>query len=271
MTADETGIINANGAQLYYKASGDGEALVLIHAFSLDHRMWNPQVESFSRHMRVIRYDMRGFGRSSAPQDGVSYAHAEDLAALLAQMGVESVHLCGLSLGGGVALDFALRYPGSTRSLTLVDSVLDGFEWSERQRALDGDVWRTGREISIDAARARWKSHPLFVPLMEHPEAWTLFETMVDSYSGWHWQHRNPVAWVDPDAIDRLTELRIPTLVVAGERDLPDFLEVSNILTWGIHKARQVTLSGVGHLANMEAPEEFNRALITFLVGRATR
>ena len=265
MLTTESGFITAGDAQLHYEISGGGEPLVLIHGFGMDCRMWEPQIESFATRWQVIRYDLRGFGRSSVPEEGQAYAHAEDLAGLLVGLGIQQAHLCGLSLGGEVAVDFALRYPGAVLSLTLVDSVLDGFEWSERQRSLDGDVWRAGREVSVDAARARWKAHPLFVPLMQHPDAWSRFEAMVDSYSGWHWQHRNPATWVEPEAIERLGEINLPSLVVVGERDLQDFLEVADVLAWGIHHARKVLLPGAGHLSPMEAPDAFAATLINFL------
>lgn len=265
MLTSETGFITVGDAQLHYETAGSGDPLILLHGFAMDCRMWEPQLESFAARWQVIRVDLRGFGRSSVPEEGVTYAHAEDLAGLMVGLGIQQAHLCGLSLGGGVAIDFALRYPGAVLSLTLVDSVLDGFGWSERQRSLDGDVWRTGREVSVDAARVRWKAHPLFVPLMQRPDAWACFEAMTEAYSGWHWRHRNPVAWVEPPAVDRLGELDMPALVVAGERDLTDFLEVADLLAWGIHGAKKVILPGVGHLSSMEAPDAFAATLINFL------
>ena len=262
----ETGYTNAGGAQLYYEGTGQGDPLILIHGFGMDHRLWEPQVAAFSDRWRVICYDLRGFGRSSEPEEGVPYAHAEDLASLMVQLGLEQAHLCGLSLGGEVAVDFALRYPGAVLSLTLVDSTLDGFEWSERQRALDGDVWRAGREQGVEAARGLWKAHPLFVPLMQHPDAWGRFEQMVEDYPGWHWQHRNPAAWVEPPAIDRLGEIGAPTLVILGDRDFQDFEDVSDLLAACIPGAHKAVLEGAGHLSNLELPDEFNRAFLTFML-----
>jgi pimeloyl-ACP methyl ester carboxylesterase len=263
----DSGFVEADGARIYYEVAGAGDELVLLHGFSLDRRMWDSQFEVFAARFRVIRVDLRGFGKSSVPDSDQPYSHAMDLFNVLKHVGVKKAHVCGLSLGSAVAVDFALMFPPMIRSLIVVDSVLDGFHWSEQQRSLDGAVWKLGREEGIEAARRAWLEHPLFAPLMKRPDAARQLKRIVGEYSGWHWNHRNPNRWIDPPAITQLGRINVPALAVVGERDLPDFLAVADVLASGIPGARKVILAGVGHMSPMEAPEEFNRRAIDFLEG----
>lgn len=102
-----TGFAAVNGIRLYYEVAGSGRPLVLIHGMSLDTRMWDDQFEPLAQHYRVVRYDARGFGKS-ALQTGRSYAHTDDLKALLEYLDIEHAFIVGLSMGGGIAIDFAL-------------------------------------------------------------------------------------------------------------------------------------------------------------------
>src|SRR5437764_10880073 len=142
------------GTHLYYESVGSGAPLVLIHGFALDARMWDPQIAPFAERYHVIRYDLRGFGRSALP-DGTAYSAPGDLKALLEYLGVGEAVIVGLSMGGGVAMSFALTYPEATRALILVDSVLGGWEWSDGWNECAGAVWETGRELGVAAARER--------------------------------------------------------------------------------------------------------------------
>jgi pimeloyl-ACP methyl ester carboxylesterase len=263
----DSGFVEADGARIYYEATGAGDALVLLHGFSLDRRMWDAQFEVFAERRRVIGVDLRGFGKSSVPVSDQPYSHAKDVMSVLNALGVEKAHLCGQSRGGAVAIDFALRFPAMTGSLILVDSVLEGYQWSARERSLDGAVWQLGREVGIEAARRAWLDHPLFAPTLEHPDAARQLKLIVGEYSGWDWNHRNPAQWIDPPAITQLSRIGVPALVIVGERDLPDFHALADVLVSAITGARKVILAGAGHMSNMEAPEAFNDAVIRFLAG----
>src|SRR2546423_13431038 len=124
------GFADVSGTRLYYELAGAGPPLVLIHGFSLDSRLWDEQFAAFARRHLVLRYDLRGFGRSAPPR-GERYAHTHDLRALLEHLGVGPGVLLGLSLGGRVAIDFALEHPDLTRALIPVDAMLGGHRWSE--------------------------------------------------------------------------------------------------------------------------------------------
>lgn len=157
------GMADVNGTRLYYEIGGTGHAVVFIPGFTLDTRMWDDQFEHFARQFQVVRYDMRGFGKSAVPTEAV-YSHAEDLKALLEHLGIRQAYLVGLSKGGAVALDFTLTYPGYVKALVLLDTVLPGFDWSAEGRARDGLVWEAARQGGIPAAKRSWLTHPLFAP-----------------------------------------------------------------------------------------------------------
>src|SRR5215212_9417574 len=153
----ETGAAEINGARIYYEVMGEGEPLVLVHAGIADSRMWEPQLAAFADHYRVIRYDMRGFGRTAMVEG--PYSHHEDLRGLLDFLDVGRAHLVGCSMGGGAVLDFALEYPERAGNLVLVGSAVGGFrpdfdppwQWDELVAADEaGDLERVSElEVGI--------------------------------------------------------------------------------------------------------------------------
>jgi pimeloyl-ACP methyl ester carboxylesterase len=124
MAAVVSGQVNVGGASLYYEAAGAGSPVVLLHGLDLDHRMWDEQVAPLAHAHTVVRYDLRGSGRSTAGSHGGS--HAEDLKALLDHLELARVSLVGCSLGGGAAIDFAIAYPDAVRALILASPLLEG-------------------------------------------------------------------------------------------------------------------------------------------------
>ena len=250
-----------NGARLYYEVAGNGPSVALLHGFTLDTRMWDDQFPALAAHYRVVRYDLRGFGRSDLPS-GEPYAHTDDLRALLEYLGLGPAAVVGLSMGGGVAADFALAQPDLTRALVLIDAAISGYRWPT---GWDEEIRRGAREQGFPVAKERWLAHGLFVPASEQPAVGARLAAIVADYSGWHWVNRNPIRSLEPPAIDRLGEIAAPTLAIVGERDLADFHAIEANLREQAPQAQIVVVPGVGHMANMEAPEEVNRHLLAFL------
>jgi pimeloyl-ACP methyl ester carboxylesterase len=263
---DESGeLAFVGGTFLSYRWTGEGPVVVFLHGFSLDSRMWEPQLPAFARRFRVLTYDLRGFGHSELPRPGEAYRPTEDLRALLAHLGIARAHLVGLSAGGVVALGLAIEHPELVDRLVLVDSSLDGSPWSEEFVASIGRIEAVAKVEGVEAARHLWLAHPLFEPAREYPPLARRLAEIVGEYSGWHWLHESPEVGLDPPAATRLASVRAPSLVLVGERDIPDFHQIGRTLGHEIPGATVEVVRGAGHMLNMEAPGEFDRLVLGFL------
>ncbi|MEV4121659.1 alpha/beta fold hydrolase [Micromonospora sp. NPDC049645] len=241
-----SGTVRHGGGTIAYGCAGAGAPVVFIHGFGLDRRMWTPQVADLAATHRVVRYDCRGFGRSSCPVG--PYNHADDLRVLLDRLGVVQPHLVGSSMGGRVALAYAARWPTEVASLVLLGTDVGGYRFR-----IGWDV-RLGPG-GLDGARADWLRHPIFATARTDPVVWALIRQMVAAYSGWHWQHEDVREPTDADTVNRLADIRTPTTVVVGERDLPDFHRIARLLVRRLPRARAVTVPRAGHLVNLEAAD----------------
>lgn len=264
----ESGFAEINGAQVYYESAGEGPALVLAHAGIADARMWDEQFPVFASRFRVVRYDRRGFGRTRVKESGASYSHHEDLHALLRFLGIGRAILVGCSQGGKIVMDFTLEHPSVTQALVLVASALGGFEFSgeeprqfaELERADQaGDVERVNElelQIWVDGPRRG----PQEVDARVRERVREMNRTAL-TYA----QAPGTEQPLEPAAINRLGELRVPTLIVTGDLDTPKTLAAARVLGDKIAGAEAVVVKGTAHLPNMERPEEFNRHVLSFL------
>jgi 3-oxoadipate enol-lactonase len=259
-----TGLVAVNGTHLYYEQAGSGHPLVLIHGFTLNTQMWDDQFSVFARHYRVIRYDMRGSGQLAMPTEE-PFTEVDDLRALLDALGVSRAFVMGLSRGGRVAIDFALTYPEYTSALVLVDSALGAWHWSEAFSQSMRELEIAARTQSVAMARQRWLAHPLFLPVQERSELAERLAQIVASFSGWLWLHANPERDADLPAPRPLERISVPTMLVIGERDIDEFQAIANHITRTIPHITNLVLPGVGHMSNMEAPDAFNEAVLSFL------
>jgi 3-oxoadipate enol-lactonase len=252
-----------DGGWLQYSTTGDGDPLVFIHGFGLDAGMWDPQWRAFARRHRVIRYDMRGYGGSSLPEG--AYSHVDDLLALIDFLDAAPVHVVGLSLGGRVALRLAAQKPKAVRSLILADPALDGHSWSpdwlQRWRKMT-DAAKGG---DLDAAKKLWREHILFVTVNAQPGLADSLRVIIDRYSGWHLGYPDPGTAPRPPFTELLSSITVPTLVLVGEMDLPDFQAIARRIGKELPGAELRTIVGSGHMSNMEAPRQFNELALEFL------
>jgi 3-oxoadipate enol-lactonase len=256
------GFIEVDHGRLHYEIGGEGDAIVLLHGFALDARMWDAEAAHFATSHCVVRYDLRGYGKSTLP--AAPFAHHADLHAVLAALGIARAHVVGLSMGGGVALDFALVHPELVRSLVLVDTIVGGFKFSENAPQM-GAAWAAAKTGGVPAARAAWLDNPLFAPARRSPAVAGRLRTMVDEYSGWHFVNDSPEVKLQPPAWERLGDVAARTLVVVGELDLADFRAVAARVAREVPRAQTEVMPGVGHMANMEAPARFQEVLSAFL------
>ncbi|HLF79370.1 MAG TPA: alpha/beta hydrolase [Dehalococcoidia bacterium] len=265
-TETQTGYFQHNGGRLYFETAGQGEPVVFVHGFTLDTRMWDDQWQPFAdAGYQVIRYDVRGFGRSSDPEG--AYANQEDLKALLDHLGAERPHVVGLSMGGQIALDYAVTYPEAMRSLVLIDSALGGHTWTPAFRpgvlGLADIAQRDGVAMALEV----WMNNDLFAAARANACAPRLAE-IVTQYRGYRWLQNDPVLSLEPPAATILDRISAPTLAMVGEHDLPDFHNIAGYVAEHAPNARKVVVPGAGHMANMEAPEQVNQLIFEFLATR---
>jgi 3-oxoadipate enol-lactonase len=265
------GFAPVNGTRLFYEVRGAGPAVVLIHGGQLDCRMWGEQLDAFSQGYRVIRYDVRGYGGS--PRPDLPYSDAEDLAALLDYLGVDKAHLVGLSLGGRIAVDFALAHPARVGSLTLAGPGLSGFEPPGGAES-DLRMWeiiKAARDEGPDKATALWLKDPFMAPAMEQARLVPVLRKIARENA--HCWLENPILQRPPKpaAATRLGEIKVPTLLVLGDRDVPQIRATVETLERGIRGAKKVSIPSAGHMVNMESPDAFNKAVLGFLHDRERR
>ena len=261
-----------NGERLYYEVAGEGPTLVLIHGWTLNQRMWDPQVPTLSRRFRVIRYDRRGFGKSSGVED-ISW-DAADLRALLDTLGATRVHLLGMSQGGRVALQFVRDNPDRVVSLILHGSPApDGFglpqTGADRMRL---DEWAAVvREQGLDAFRRAWAAHPLMEVPAGRPEARARVSELLAAYRGGRFlSPRPPTGPIAQIAMTDLPRIGVPTLVVVGESEVPFLQIVGRALAYYLPKARFAVVPGGGHMVNLIEPDRYNAVVLGFLDGVST-
>lgn len=268
---------HVNGVSLYYEVTGSGPPLVLVHGFACGIRSWDFQVKALSRRFRVIAYDVRGHGISDAPRDASRYSQAisiADLAALLDLLKVRRAAVGGLSMGGNIALNFALRHPDRVRALIVADTGAGSDEtaaWIADTRAFAEAAERDGMEAFADMACA----NPLFGRYIVRGAA---AERFIRACLMTHRAHgiantarevlaKRPTIYA---LAPKLRALRVPTLLIVGEHDDP-CVRVHRFMAEAIPRAASVVIPRVGHLTNLEAPDAFNRAVRRFLSSAAPR
>lgn len=257
-------VTGTSGAGIFYEASGKGEAVVFIHGFSLDRRMWQPQIAALESGFRVIRYDLRGHGKSWAAN--APYAPYEDLRSVLDALGLTRATLVGLSAGAEVATDFALAYPDRVARLVLAAPGLSGYVPSTPLTWMQ-PVFQAAGAGNVERAATLWLDTPIMALRGDITSDSLVREIVMGNSRLWSYR-TNPAQPLKPPAIKRLAEIKCPTLVIVGDQDLPHIKEIAGLLASGIGGATLSTIPGAGHLVNLDAREPFNQAILSFLPGR---
>jgi pimeloyl-ACP methyl ester carboxylesterase len=263
----DTGRVAIEGGSLFWEAAGEGAPVVLIHGGNLDRRMWDAQFAALQRDHRVIRYDARGFGKSSPAAR--PFKAPDDLAALLRAHGIPRATLIGLSMGGGIAIDFALAYPEMVDRLVLAAPSISGGVWDA-----DSDtLWLTAgraafaRGDSIGLALA-WLESQYIRSALRSPEQADRIRGMITDNAG-HLMRRardqDLEREVSPPAAGRLAELRMPILLLVGDADTPVILSMAHALGERALRVQRIDFPGIGHMINLEAEAPFNAAMLEFL------
>jgi pimeloyl-ACP methyl ester carboxylesterase len=249
-----------DGGELIVEEAGGGTPVVLIHGFSFDQSMWEPQFQALLQRYQAIRYDLRGFGGSSAPVSG--RGHVEDLLVLLDACMIGSAHLVGLSLGANIALAAAAFHPDRVRSVVLASPGLPGYAWTT-PRPPD-EAAGVARRAGIAAAKRWWLGHEVFRSTERYPAARACLADMVGRWPARQWAD-GPAAPPLPSLTGCLGTLPVPALVMNGALDVPGYREIASVLHREIPGAQRQEFPDAGHLLNLEQPERFNRHLLRFL------
>lgn len=268
----QSGFVSIDNAKLYYEVAGAGTPLVMVHAGVADSRQWDNEFTYFSQSNQVIRYDMRGYGKSE-PVDG-EFSHMSDLVSLLDTLGVhEPIVIMGCSMGGGLAMDFALSHPSRVQALVMVDSAPSGLEldvptpakFAEAEKAFEsGDldllaeietqIWfdgmgRTPEQVNAAMRKLLYEMNRL---ALSH-EVKGLGKRLPNT---------------ETPAFDRLERLGMPVLIIVGLHDTPYILAAADYMKEKIKSADKITIEDAAHLPNMDQPQEFQNIVEQFLSSR---
>ena len=257
------GLANVNGTTLYYETQGTGPTVVFIPGAQMDRRVWDEQFDEFGGSFHVVRYDPRGFGRSGRITG--PFSHADDLVALLKQLGIDKASLIGLSLGGRIAIDVALAHPDLVDALVLTAPGVSGYQSVDTAAWVQAATKAAAAHDSVGAAEA-WLTSAYMRPAMADPKLAPRVRKLALENAGLWNEPARFESPLDPPAIRRLGELRAPTLIVVGTKDDPNITSIEDSLRAGIHGTSTVTIPNVGHIPNIERTKTYNMAVLNFLV-----
>jgi len=258
--------VEVNHVNLYYELHGDPSSLLLVLNNGLimsAATSWVFQTQTLAQHYRLLQYDCRGQGQSAHPDEPYTMeAHADDLAALLYELGYPAAHIAGISYGGEVAQAFALRYPQMTESLVLADTVSEvndklrivGFSWIDALRSGDGEVFFN--------ATVPWNFSSSFI--QANPG---LLEDAKDRYKLLDFVAviRLCECFLKVDFTAELSQISAPTCIIVGEEDILKGINYARIIHQHISHAELHILPGCGHASCWEKPAEFNSVILGFL------
>lgn len=234
----QTGFAEVNGTKLYYEVAGKGEPIVFVHGNFGDRRHWDKQFEPLSKKFKVVRYDVRGFGKSSMPKPEEPYSNWDDLKALMDYLKIDKAHICGLSMGSGIAVDFALVYPEKCLSVIPIGPWGSGFG-SGNFKSPNADLLLLTlpiiRELVYkgklkEAVDYIWKDNQCLARTVKDENTRKALLEMGYDYTFWSWLNQSKIQSLSPTGMDRLKEIKLPTLIVTGEYDHPGCIEVADIM-----------------------------------------
>jgi 3-oxoadipate enol-lactonase len=254
---------------LHYADEGMGDPVLLIHGHTMDRRIWDPVMPALlAAGLRVLRPDLRGHGRSTRPEFGYHVSHhAADMAAVLHSSGIDSATVVGYSIGGGVALEMAVTAADLVRGLVLMSPVMPDRPFESAFMENLREVARVARSEGIEAAMlGPWASNPLFSFSFSKPGIREAAVAITRDFPGAEYlateRDRIERPWTVPD---RLTEIELPTVVIAGDSETPGFRAYAEEAAAGIPNARLEFFENCGHLLPLEEPKRVARTIVTLI------
>ncbi len=261
--------VTINGVGINYESDGEGFPLVLCYCRGGNATMWSPQVETFSRKYRFIRFEPRGHGRSDAPQDPSAYGldtSVEDLLGLLDHLGIEKAYVGGLSMGGGITTRFTLLHPDRVAGLVVIDSgSASGHAHAEEVRSRTTQVRELAFTEGMEAV-AQYSIREVDSFALRAARGLEEAEGMLEMIRALtpHGYVYSLEALDQAPAFDyRLCEITAPTLCIAGNED--PALEDVKFIHSQIEGSELVVVPDAGHFTNLDQTEVFNREVLAFL------
>jgi 3-oxoadipate enol-lactonase len=254
--------LDLDGGRIYYEECGAGQSIVLLHDGLVHSVGWDGEWKPLCAKFHVIRYDRRGYGRSTLPT--AAFDPRADLAALLKHLNTTRATVVGCSSGSALAIDFAIAYPEIVERLVLIGAVVHGMpsssHFSERGKKNSAPI----EKGDLRAGAENWSKDRYLIADGHDAARKTLYDILLQNpqnlkYTG-KWEQRTPVP-----AISRLDEIHIPTLILVGEYDIPDVHAHSGVIQAGIWGSRRETLTDCGHLISLEKPEELTAKIANFV------
>lgn len=265
--AVDTGTVAVNGTHLFYEATGRGSTVILLHSGDLDRRQWDPQFLPLAREHRVIRYDARGYGRSGRAD--TPFRADDDLFAFLVALHVPRASLIGSSLGGRIAIDFALAHPSMVDRLVLSAPGLSGWQFARGDTSWFADGRAARDRGDYGGVALAWLKQDFMRAAMERPD----ISAHLRKVAG-----ENGQFWMDvlrlgseqdqqgsPAALHRTQMVTEPALLIIGTRDSRDIERIADTLSASMPNVRRVTFKGAGHMINLEEADRFNALVLEFL------
>ncbi len=250
---------------LHYEIAGTGQPFVLIHGGLVNSGLWDDQFAVFAEQYRTLRYDVRGYGQSKSPT--AYYSNHGDLRDLLDFLGIKRATVLGLSMGGGIAIDFTLTYPDRTAALIPVAAGLGGYQMKDKSplHAELREAYDSGdKPRAVELSLQLWTDGPYRTPDQVEPAAREKIRAMTihtfDQPDTENWLQP-----LKPPAITRLAEIHVPTLFIVGDQDVPDILDIGDLIVANVPGARKAIIPDTAHHLNVEQPDEFNRIVLDFL------
>ena len=261
--------IKTNGIEINCVIEGDGPWVTMSHSLACNLSMWDGQAQLLAKNYKVLRFDTRGHGASSAPEGPYTLEQmADDLHGLFAELGIQHTHFAGLSMGGMIGETYALKYPGVFQSLVLADT-------TSRRPPNAGQMWNEriaiarekGMAALVEGTLGRWFTEPY---RKAHPDVMArigndIRNTPVAGFAGCC----EAIAKID--LLDRLREIDCPALVIVGDQDHGTPPEMARQIHANLRGSELLIIPSAAHLSNVEQPEVFNRALTGFLAKSAAR
>ncbi|MCO5946852.1 alpha/beta fold hydrolase [Mucilaginibacter flavidus] len=258
-----------NNINLFYKVTGTGEPLLLVHGHPFDHTMWDPQIDAFSKQYQVIAPDLRGYGKTALPKSDTSRFedYATDMLALMDSLGIVNFHLAGLSQGGQFIMEIFRQAPKRVKSMILADTFasLDTPEAKQIRYDTADRLEKEGMDFYADDAIFK-------MILREHvktmPEVAAYVIKMMKSTLP---KGAATALRARAERIDYLNlvlpSVNVPTLVVVGRQD--EFTPVAKAeeMQEKLQNCKLVIVEDAGHMPNLEHPDEFNEVVLDFLEG----